>query len=50
MTIKNNGNGYKLDNGRKLDFLRSFNFRTTNGPTSLIIPLSLLSYPASFVL
>lgn len=48
MTSKNNDNRCKLDNGRKLDFLRRFNFRTTNGPTSLIILLSLFSQLALF--
>lgn len=48
MTSKNNDSGRNLDSGGKLDFLRSFNFRTTNGPTSLITVLSLLSQQALF--
>lgn len=48
MTPKNNDKGRKLDCRRKLDFLKRFNFSTTNGPTSLIILLSLLSHLALF--
>lgn len=43
MIFKNNDNRCKLDNGRKLDFLRRFNFRIINGFILLIILLLLFS-------